>query len=176
MRNLVLFIGLGAGLVLGCTARDKASEEPVVYAVVNGLEIKSTDVIPKIQADLAELERNAYELRRRATEELIQQRLLEDEAKRQGVPVERLMSQFDDLAQKEVSPEEYQAFIKARNLDEKKLQKDERQVIPQMIRMGRVYQARQQFAADLRAKANIKIKVPRPPDRIAEVGVGNQDL
>ncbi len=67
----------------------ESADEAATYAVVNGKEIKGKDVLDKIKNDLAELKRNEYELKRRATEEVVQQTVLQEEDKRQGTSIDK---------------------------------------------------------------------------------------
>ena len=45
---------------------------------------------------------NEYEIKKRATDEVVQQKLVEDEAKKQGTSVDKLFAQFDNLKEKDV--------------------------------------------------------------------------
>lgn len=148
------------------------NEENKTYAVVNGKEIKGKDVLERIKNDLSELERNTYELKKRATEEAVQKMILEDEAKKQGVTIEKLMGQFDSLRDQGVEKADIANFLKARGVDEKKLSKQEKDSIPQIIKMQRVYEARQRYMGELRAKANVQFKIPRPVEKAVDVAVG----
>jgi protein-disulfide isomerase len=140
---------------------------------VNGKEIKGKEVLDKIKNDLAELEKNAYELKKRGTDELVQKQILEDEAKKQGTTIDKLMAQLDEGKDKEVTKEDIKNFLKARNIDEKKLSKQEKESVPQIVKMQRVYEARSKFMADLRSKANVQYKIKKPVEKPMDVGVGN---
>lgn len=171
----ILLLSTGLAFVSCDKTASSPNDENATYAVVNGKEIKAKDVLERIKNDLAELERNTYELKKRATEEFVQKALLEDEAKKQGTTVDKLMTQFDNLRDKEVTKEETAAFLSARNLNESKLSKQERESVPQIIKMQRVYEARQKFVNDLRAKANVQYKIPKPVEKQVDVAVGNID-
>jgi protein-disulfide isomerase len=173
--NILLVCLMTIGLA-SCTKNSGSGgsgDENTTFAVVNGQEIKGKDVLPKIENDLAELNRNAYELKKRATEEVIQQRILNDEAKKQGTTIDKLFSQFDSLRDKEVGPADVDAFLKQRNIDVKKLSKQEKESVPNIIKMQRVYEARQRYVSELRAKANVQFKIPKPAEKVVEVGVGS---
>jgi protein-disulfide isomerase len=147
-----------------------------VYAQVNGQDITGKDVmdkVPNLKSDLNEIRRNEYEAKKRATDELVQQRLVEDEAKKQGVTVDKLLSQFESLKDKDVSKEDIATFLKQRNIDEKRLTKQEKDSVPQIIKMQRVYEARQKYVADLRSKANVKFLLTKPEEPKVDVNVGS---
>ncbi|MBK9293400.1 MAG: DsbA family protein [Oligoflexia bacterium] len=148
------------------------SDENKTFAIVNGKEIKGKEVLDRIKDNLNELEKQAYDLKKRATEEAVQKMILEEEAKKQNSTIEKLMSQFDSLRDQSVEKAEIQAFLKARGVDEKKLSKKEKESVPQIIKMQRVFEARQRYMGELRAKANVQFKIPRPTEKPVEVGVG----
>ncbi len=167
---------VSAVLAAGCDKNGGgSSEDNVTYAIVNGKEIKGKDVLEKVKNELAELDKNAYEIKRRATEELVQKLILEDEAKKQGTSLDKLMSQFDSMRDKEVGKDDVQNFLKSRNIEEKKLSKQEKESIPQIIKMQRVYEGRQKYVNELRAKANVQFKLVKPAEKAVEVGLGTID-
>jgi protein-disulfide isomerase len=156
-----------------------ASQNPddeTVFALVNGKEVKGKDVLDKVKTELAEIKKSEYEIKRRATEEGVQQLILEEEAKKQGTTVDKLYSQFDALRDVEVTKEEVKEFLKGRLVEEQKLSKQERESIPQIIKTQRVYDARQKYIGELRQKANVQFKIPKPPEERFDVGVGSYDF
>lgn len=179
MRSLSFGISsalfVGAFVMSGCTKPQTATdnEGSAVYAVVNGQEVKGKDVQDKIKSELTELKRNEYEIKKRATDEVIQQKLVEDEAKKQGTTVDKLFAQFENMKDQEVSKDEIAAFLKARNIDEKKLTKQEKDSVPQIVKMQRVYEARQKYITDLRSKANVQYKLTKPEEPKFDVAVGS---
>jgi len=158
-------------LAMACTKKEGATSPDEVWATVNGKDIKGSEVVPNIQNDLQELDRQAYELKRRAVEDVIQRRILEEEAKRQNTSIDGLFKQFDSLRDKDVTKEDVAAFLKARNVDEKKLTKQEKESVPQIIRMQRVYEARQRYVNELRAKANVSYKLKKPDIKAIDVSI-----
>ena len=110
--------------LISCTKNaGLVGDENETYAVVNGKEIKAKDVMERIKNDLAELEKQAYEVKKRATEEAVTKAIIEDEAKKQGTTIEKMMSQFDSLREKDVSKDDIANFLKARGIEEKQLKK-----------------------------------------------------
>jgi protein-disulfide isomerase len=178
VQAILMTASVAALISSGCVKPQAGGndEANTVYAVVNGQEIKGKDVmdkVPNLKNDLNEIRRNEYEAKKRATDELVQQRLVEDEAKKQGVSVDKLFSQFESLKDKEVSKDDIAAFLKQRNIDEKRLTKQEKDSVPQIIKMQRVYEARQKYVADLRSKANVQFKIVKPEDPKVDVNVGS---
>ena len=170
MKRLLVLLSLIL-ISASCTKKDGSGASEEVWATVNGKDIKSTEVMPNIQNDLQELDRQAYELKRRAVEDVIQRRILEEEAKRQNTSVDGLFKQFDNLRDKDVSKEDVAAFLKARNVDQKKLTKQEKESVPQIIRMQWVYEARQKYVNEIRSKANVTYKLKKPDMKSIDVSI-----
>src|SRR6266540_2449683 len=67
------------------------SSSPV--AVVAGERIYDTDLAPLVQQQMRQIRNQEYEIKTQALENLVNQRLLEAEAKRRGIPPEKLFEQ-----------------------------------------------------------------------------------
>lgn len=174
MRSAAILICLITLVTAGCVNKGGSggSEDNKVYAVVDGKEIKGKEVLERVKGEMSELNRQMYDLKRRATEQIVQDRILEGEAKRQGTTVDQLFKQFDALREKDVADADIDAFLKKRNIDRKKLKKAELKSVPNIIKMQRVYEARQKYVNELRQKANVKIKLTRPMEKPIDVAVG----
>lgn len=173
MTSLLFVVALFA--MIGCVKENSggtAEEDGATFAVVNGQEIKGKEVLDKIRTELEDVKRSEYEMKRRATEEVVEEKILEGEAKKQGTSTEKLLAQFDSLKEKDVSKDEINSFLQARHIDPSKLSAQEKSSIPQIIKSQRMYEARQQFIKDLRDKANVQFKLARPPEKLVDVAVG----
>ena len=89
-----------------------------------------------------------------------------------GTTKDKLLAQFDDYAQKPVTPQDVMDFLKARSIEPSKLSKQERESVPQFIKNQRVYDAKQKFVIELRNKANVKFTLQKPIEKRLEVGKG----
>src|SRR5690348_6537918 len=70
------------------------TKQPV--ATVGGQAIYDDDLIPSVQAQLLPLRRQEYEVQKRALDSLIEQKLLEAAAKKNGITTEKLLQQEVD--------------------------------------------------------------------------------
>lgn len=113
------FVMVSAALVLaGCadtrtTAQEAPTGEPAVLARVNGTAITDADVRASLGPELARLEAQVYELKKRQVDAIIAERLLEAEATRRGVSRQAL--EAEEIAAKvtPVTEEELSDFITA---------------------------------------------------------------
>src|SRR3989442_3931776 len=69
-------------------------KEPL--AVVAGQPISEDDLLPYVQGQLKPLREQEYQIKKKALENLINQRLLEAEAKKKNLPTEKLLEQEVD--------------------------------------------------------------------------------
>lgn len=104
VRSLLSLLALlVVALCAGLNVRAQADEK--VSAVVNGRQITEREVDDSIIPQLLPLQRQMYELRKKALDNLIVKELLEAEAKKRGVSVEELRRQLTET-KVEVSPAE----------------------------------------------------------------------
>src|SRR5690349_21278477 len=87
------------------------SKETEPLAVVAGQTITSEDLLPFIQVQVFQLRLQEYELRNRALENAINQKLVELEAKKKGIPAEKLLEQDVDAKLAEPTEGELQALF-----------------------------------------------------------------
>ena len=153
------------GAILLAQSPPTTSEKPL--AVVAGQEVYETDLLPQIQAQIQKLRNQEYELKAKALENLISQKLLELEAKKRGISSEKLFEQEVDSKVSEPTDAEVEAYYLAqkdrlnRPLEEVKAQ------LRQALKQARRQQAMENYAKRLREKAEVAI-VLRPPK--VEVG------
>jgi len=83
-------------LLLGCAAcashtfGQAKQKEPL--AVVAGQPIYDDDLLPFVQAQVFQLRVQEYEVKSKALENLVNQKLLEAEAKKKGIPTEKVLN------------------------------------------------------------------------------------
>src|SRR5260370_7626852 len=76
------------------TAGQAKQKEPL--AVVAGQTIYDDDLLPFIQAQVFQLRLQEYDVKSKALENLVNQKLLEAEAKKKGIPTEKVLQQEAD--------------------------------------------------------------------------------
>ena len=156
-------VWLCCGLVAAVWAVESSSaqnREPL--AVVAGEAIYDEDLLPLIQGQMQQIRRQEYEAKSKALESLLHQKLLEAEAKKRNVPVEKLLEQEADARVGAPTDAEVAAFYATqkdrinRPLEEVKAQ------IQQVLRQSKVEQARQTFLESLRARSEVAVYLQPP--------------
>lgn len=157
-------------LVLGCLIcatpgsaqnADAAKSKPPV-ATVGGRAIYDDDLIPSVQAQLLRLRNQEYELKKKALDSLIEQKLLEAAAKKNGIPKEKLLEQQVDAKVQDPTNAELEAYYLGqkerlnRPFDEVKDQ------LRQGLKQARVQQARQDYLKRLRASGDVVVLLAPP--------------
>src|SRR5438046_3887900 len=103
-----------ASLFFGCAVcvsqafGQAKQKEPV--AVVAGQPIYDDDLLPFVQAQVFQLRMQEYEVKSKALENLVNQKLLEAEAKKKGIPTEKVLAQEVDAKVPEPTEAELQAL------------------------------------------------------------------
>ncbi len=163
-----LAFSLGASCSQSTSAGDKSavatstSDKPAV-AIVNGDAITEDDL--DIGGQLIQLEQEAYQVRIKALEKAIAQRLLEAEARKQSLTVEELLEQEAYGGVADPTPEEVaEAYARNRRSFRKPLEEIREQVREALKYRGREG-ARKEYVDGLAAKARVEVllKPPRLP-------------
>src|SRR5260370_14174496 len=94
-------------------AKQRANQEPKLnvarVAVVGGQTISDDDLLPYVQAQIYQLHMKEYEIKRKALDDMINQKLLEAEAKKKDIPSEKILQEEVDNKVAEPSEAELQA-------------------------------------------------------------------
>src|SRR5215471_5975483 len=136
------------------------SHTPV--AIVNGQSISDAELSTAAAAQLRQILLQEYQVKKDVLENLVNQKLVEAEARRQGLTVEKLLEQEVDAKVGEPSETELKAFYLG--------QKDRwnlpfAEIQPQLrtgLRQGRIQQAHQDYFKHLREAPGVAILL-RPP-------------
>ena len=146
----------------GSPARPK---EPV--ANVAGQPIYEDDLLPQTAADLQQLRKQEFELKARALENLINQKVLEAEAGKKGITPDKLMEQEADSKLAEPTDAEIEAFYFGqkdrlnRPLEEVKAQ------LRDTLRQAKLQQARQNYLRGLWQRAGVAVFLSPPKLQIS---------
>jgi protein-disulfide isomerase len=161
-----------------CGSRAPA-EGRAVMATIDGEAVYEEDVLPAIDSQLQQLRTQEYTLKSRALEAVIQQRVLEGEARRRGIPVQELLRLEVDSKISEPTNAQAQAFYEERkDLLKRPLDDELRQDILQTLKQVEVREMRSAYINRLRAGSNVtlllqphRVQVAHDPARIK----GNPD-
>jgi protein-disulfide isomerase len=162
-----------ATALLGASAGAMAAEAPEAakngppVAMVAGQPIYESDLMPLVQGQLLPLQNQEYQVKSRALENLIQQRLLEAEAKKEGLSTDKLLEKEADSKVTEPTDAEVEAYYLGqkdrlnRPFDEVKTQ------LASRLKQARIQQAREEYMASLREKAKVTVLLDRPRVEVA---------
>ena len=160
--NIVLLAGCSFNAALSWAQNADAAKSRQTVALVGGQAIYEDDLIASVQAQILPLRRQEYEVKRRALEKLIEQKLLEAAAKKEGVTTENLLQEEVDAKAQEPTEAELQAYYLGqkdrfnRPLDEIKEQ------LRQTLKQAKIQQAREDYAKSLRAGTDVIVLLAPP--------------
>ena len=152
--NILIIIG-GSLFFLWSSESLSAPPENEVIAILNGKPLYRDEVEKKVAFRLYRLQGNIYTLLKDETEEIINQRLLADEAKMRGISITELLEK--EVNQKIIPPDdkEIDAYL-AKYPDEAGKIPDSRKRIRTYLHQKSIGQRRQEFFTSLREKADYK--------------------
>jgi len=166
MRTLAsarLFLCLAFAIVVpGITAQDvlPAEDSSAVIAKVNGQDLTLADLEQKEIGRLLQPRYQYYEAQRKALDELIDQQLLEQEAKRQHLKVDELLKR--EVDSKVTDPTDDQLRVYYEGLESNEPYESVRGKILDHIRESRQKRTRAEYLTNLRSQAKIIVSLAPP--------------
>ncbi len=152
---------------LACAAwgQTGSSSSPVV-AIVAGQPIYEEDLKPLLQSQSRQIQQQEYEQKSKALENLVNQKLLEAEAKQKGIGLDKLLAQEVDATVPEAAETEVEAFYLGQRDRVNRPFEEVKDQLRQSLRQARIQRAREVYLEKARARAEVAILL-RPP--LAEV-------
>jgi len=135
-------------------------KEPL--AVVAGQPIYDDDLLPFVQAQVFQLRVQEYEVKSKALENLVNQKLLEAEAKKKGIPTEKVLAQEVDAKVPEPTEAELQALYIVQKEQLRKSFDELKAQLQQLLKRAKLQQARQDYYTRLREQAAVSIFLQKP--------------
>lgn len=145
--------------------------ELTTVAAIDGERISLQDLKEAVGEPLARLEEQVYQLQHDKLEQMIDDRLLEREAKRRNISLQSLVDTEITAKAAEVTAEEIHSVYE---LNKNQLQRSEPEVTEQLrslLREQKVAARRHDFARSLQAKAKVSIYLDPPRPFRAHVSV-----
>jgi protein-disulfide isomerase len=158
--TILLGVSAVVALAPGLWAQTNPQRQPI--ARIGDEVVYDEDLLPSIRAQLLQLKSQEYELKIRALENLVNQRLLEAEAKAKSLPVEAFLMQTVDQTVAVPTEKEIEAYYLAQK---DRLNRPLQEVKPQLqeaLTQARRQQARQEYMEGLRRKSTVAILLARP--------------
>ena len=156
---------LGSAASLAQTVGQSKQKEPL--AVVGGQTIYDDDLVPFVQGQVFQLRLQEYEVKSKALENLVNQKLLEAEAKKKGIPTEKLLEQEVDAKVPEPTEAELQALYIVQKEQLRKSFDEIKAQLQQLLKQAKLQQARQDYYKRLREQAGVSIFLQKPKVEVA---------
>jgi len=150
-----------------------ASKSGQPVATVDGQAVYDEDLLPSVQGQLLPLRNQEYEIKRKALDNVIEQKLLEAAAKKKGLTTEQLLVQEVEAKVSDPSDAEIEGFYLAVKDRINRPLADVKTQLKGSIKQAKAQQARQDYLKTLRADSKVvvllsapKIKVDYDPARL----------
>ena len=135
--------------------------------MVGGQTIYDDDLVPFVQGQVFQLRLQEYEVKSKALENLVNQKLLEAEAKKRGIPTEKLLEQEVDAKVPEPTEAELQALYIVQKEQLRKSFDEIKAQLQQLLKQAKLQQARQDYYKRLREQAGVSIFLQKPKVEVA---------
>jgi len=138
-----------------------ASDSNPVLAKINGIEVTDAEVTALVKKRLQKVESQIFEIKRDGLDEIIDDKLVEAEAKKRSVSVDELLKK--ELTVEEPSEQEIQTFYTMfkQRFNNKSLDEVKPQLLAQ-LRSTKSRALREQFMEKLRKEASVEVLMERP--------------
>src|SRR5437899_1761073 len=140
-------------------------KEPL--AIVAGQPIYDDDLLPFVQAQMFQLHLQEYDVKSKALENLVNQKLLESESQKTGTPTGKLLEQEADSKVTEPAEAELQALYIVQREQLGKSFDEIRPQLQRLLKQAKVQQARQHYYKRLRDQAGVSIFLQKPKVEVA---------
>jgi protein-disulfide isomerase len=146
-------------------AQEHNAAQPI--AKVGEQSIQEEDLLPLIGAQLLQLRNQEYELKFKALTTLINRRVLEEYARREGIPSDKYLEQKVDRNLPQPAAGEIEAYYFAQKDRLNRPLEEVRPQLEQALIQAKRQQARQEYMDRLQTEANVSILLNRPRVEIA---------
>ena len=155
---------LSAFFATDCVAqKTETSQSRQPVASVGGQTIYDDDLAPSIQGQLLPLRNQEYEIKKRALDNLIEQKLLENAAKEKGLTSDKLLQQEVDAKLQDPTDPEVEAYYLAQRDRLNRPFDDALKVqLRQSLKQAKIQQLRQDYVKGLRSNAKITVLLSPP--------------
>ena len=135
-------------------------------ATVDGQAITEEDLLPQVEGPLRPLRDQEYQIKKKALDTLITQRIVEMEAKKKGVSADKLYEQEVDAKIAEPTDVELKAIYEVQREPNRPFEEVKPQ-LAQTLKRARIQQARQEYSAHLREQAKVSVMLNPPRVEVA---------
>src|SRR5713101_978045 len=159
-----LLLLIPAGSVAQTPGQAK-QKEPL--AVVGGQTIYDDDLLPFIQAQVFQLRLQEYDIKSKALENVVNQKLLEAEAKKKGIATEKVLEQEVDSTVAQPTEAELKALYIVQKQQLGKPFDEIKPQLQQLLKKSKIQEAHEDYYKQLREQAGVSIFLQKPKVDIA---------
>ena len=138
----------------------ETSKPKQAVATVDGQTIYDDDLAPSVQGQLLPLRNQEYEIKRKALDNLIEQKLLEAAAKKKGLTTEKLLAQEVDSKIPDPSDAEIEGYYLG--LRTKSPLAEAKTQLRDSLKQAKTQHARQDYLKTLRADSEVVVLLSAP--------------
>ena len=142
----------------------KTASAPV--AMVDGQAISEDDLAPLVAGQLRPLRDQEYQIKKKALDTLIGQKIVEAEAKKKGLTSEQLLQQEVDAKVPDPSDVELNAVYALQREQLGKPFEEVKTQLAQNLKRAKIQQARQEYSAKLRGEAKVALLLTPPRTQV----------
>jgi protein-disulfide isomerase len=160
MLQKLAMVVLGAAVTLLNAGNSFTQTDTTVVAEVNGVKLTVADLEQEESAKLLQAHNQYYQAEKKALEDLIEKRLLQQKARREGLSVDQLVDR--DIKSQVQDPTEDQMKVYYEGLETDQPYEAVRAKILEKIRQLRTDKARAAYVKVLRAQSNVIVELGSP--------------
>ncbi len=159
---IAALVGLSMARLAAAQSAPSPESQPVVVATVGGQTITEEDLVSKIAPEIQQLKNQELQLKQDALEGLINQKVVEAEARRRGISAVELLQQEVDSKLTGATDAEIEAFYEGQKDRINQPLAQVKEQIRQVLDQTRVQQLRQSFYQSLRQGTQIDVFLSPP--------------
>lgn len=149
----------------GAQSHDAKTNAPV--AIMDGQPLYEDDLAPFVAGQLMPLRQQEYDIKRKAVDDLVQQKLLENAAKKKGLTIDQFLTQEVDAKVGEPSEAQLDGYYMAVRDRTKSSFAELKPQLKQAVKQAMVQQARQDYLKKLRENAAVVVQLDAPRVNVA---------
>jgi protein-disulfide isomerase len=142
------------------------SSDDSAVAIIDGKPVLESELAAASQGQISNLRKQEYDIKRRALDELIDQKLLEGEARRRGVSVSDMTKKELDSKVGEPTDAEVEAFYLARPVQGRRFE-ELRDQMRTALKLAKRTAAREEFMSALRGRHPVEVFLDAPRTEVA---------
>lgn len=148
--------------ILSSSQSMESTKKSDPIATVDGQAITEDDLAPFVQGQLRPLRDQEYQIKKKALENLISQKVLDAEAKKRGLTADKLLEQEVDSKMPEPTDAEINAVYAVQKDQLNRPLEEVKPQLQQNLKRAKIQIARQEYSARLREQAKIAVLLSPP--------------